>query len=92
MTGKYWEKALTEGVRRIFGLADLDGPFRGVDCTELNELKLDEKIVGDVFRMKLLTGGGAAGGCSRSACDHGWLRENEHDGGLGVMGCRLSMS
>ena len=51
-TGKYWEKALTEGVRRIFGSADLGGAFVGVESTGLNALELHEAEE-DVVRAAL---------------------------------------
>ena len=41
-TGKYWEGALTEGVRRIFGSPDLGGTFVGVESTGLSALELHE--------------------------------------------------
>ena len=39
-TGKYWEGALTEGVRRMFGSQDLGGAFVGVESTGLSALEL----------------------------------------------------
>ncbi|KAI0327950.1 hypothetical protein GY45DRAFT_1075315 [Cubamyces sp. BRFM 1775] len=41
-TGKYWEEALTAGVRRIFGSADLGGSFVGVQSTGMSAAELHE--------------------------------------------------
>jgi len=41
-TGTYWEGALTEGVRRLFGVADAGGAFVGVRSTGLSALELHE--------------------------------------------------
>ncbi|PIL33663.1 hypothetical protein GSI_04286 [Ganoderma sinense ZZ0214-1] len=42
-TGKYWEGALTEGVKRIFGSGDLGGAFVGVESTGMTALELHDK-------------------------------------------------
>ncbi|KAM5537975.1 hypothetical protein V8D89_008451 [Ganoderma adspersum] len=42
-TGKYWEGALTEGVKRIFGTDDLGGAFVGVESTGMTALELHDK-------------------------------------------------
>ena len=47
-TGKYWEGALTNGVKRIFGSGDLGGAFLGVASTGMTALELHEKDAGVV--------------------------------------------
>ncbi|KAI0740981.1 Asp/Glu/hydantoin racemase [Earliella scabrosa] len=47
-TGKYWEGALTEGVRRIFGSGELGGAFVGVETTGMSALELHETDPGVV--------------------------------------------
>ena len=42
-TGKYWEGALTEGVRRVFGTQDLGGVFVGVESTGMTALELHDR-------------------------------------------------
>ncbi|KAI0752872.1 Asp/Glu/hydantoin racemase [Daedaleopsis nitida] len=42
-TGSYWEVALTEGVKRIFGSADLGGAFVGVESTGMTALELHKE-------------------------------------------------
>ncbi|KAI1782748.1 Asp/Glu/hydantoin racemase [Ganoderma leucocontextum] len=42
-TGKYWEGALTEGVKRIFGSGDLGGAFVGVETTGMTALELHDR-------------------------------------------------
>ncbi len=42
-TGKYWEGALTEGVKRIFGSGDLGGAFVGVESTGMTALELHDR-------------------------------------------------
>ena len=42
-TGKYWEGALTDGVKRIFGSGDLGGAFVGVESTGMTALELHDK-------------------------------------------------
>ncbi|KAI0664007.1 Asp/Glu/hydantoin racemase [Cubamyces menziesii] len=41
-TGKYWEAALTAGVKRIFGSADFSGKFVGVQSTGMSAAELHE--------------------------------------------------
>ncbi|KAI0697418.1 Asp/Glu/hydantoin racemase [Cerioporus squamosus] len=47
-TGVYWEGALTEGVRRIFGSAVSVPAFVGVETTGMNALELHELPAGGV--------------------------------------------
>ena len=42
-TGKYWEGALTEGVKRIFGSGDPGGAFVGVESTGMTALELHDR-------------------------------------------------
>ncbi|EIW54339.1 uncharacterized protein TRAVEDRAFT_173547 [Trametes versicolor FP-101664 SS1] len=41
-TGKYWEGALTAGVQRVFGSADMGGAFIGVQSTGMTAVQLHE--------------------------------------------------
>ncbi|KAI0774846.1 Asp/Glu/hydantoin racemase [Trametes elegans] len=47
-TGRYWERALTAGVRRVFGSADMNGIFVGVQSTGMTARELHEKDQGIV--------------------------------------------
>ncbi|EJF60737.1 hypothetical protein DICSQDRAFT_147718 [Dichomitus squalens LYAD-421 SS1] len=42
-TGKYWERALTDGVQRMFGSGNIGGAFVGVESTGMTALELHEK-------------------------------------------------
>jgi Asp/Glu/hydantoin racemase len=52
-TGTYWEKALTDGVRRFLNLDEENGRFKGVETTGLTAIELHTQPLEEVRRRMI---------------------------------------